>query len=352
VVQSPAEAASLSPDWLIRPFERSSVAPIPLAVGVGIAWLLLVALVHAMAHVLVGPARLPFDATRFVWTMVVDATLIAALLAGHAHLYLKAASDLRELRPLLSESGQDVARLTREVRDLSTSIRAAVTLVGIACGLAVVVLDPKLRGLYADLPASDPRYLVFVAQNVIFGVLGARLFAAEVHMTRAYARLGKRIEVDLFDPTRLLVFARKGLRSVVVWVVISSVYSMFWVLDSAGQANVALPIVLLVLVTVALVAPTYGVHERIAAAKADELARVSEAIRSERDRALAPRRADAPPEDARLGNLIQYQEFVRSIRDWPFDLSIVSRSALLMVLGAGSWLGGAVVERLLGLALD
>jgi len=65
-----------------------------------------------------------------------------------------------------------------------------------------------------------------------------------------------------------------------------------------------------------------------------------------------PWRRDAPPEDARLGNLIQYQEFVTSIREWPFDVSIVARSALLIVLGAGSWLGGAVVERLLGLALD
>ena len=64
------------------------------------------------------------------------------------------------------------------------------------------------------------------------------------------------------------------------------------------------------------------------------------------------RPADAPPEDARLGNLIQYQEFVKSIREWPFDLSIATRSLLLIVLGAGSWLVGAGVERLLGLAPD
>ncbi len=171
-------------------------------------------------------------------------------------------------------------------------------------------------------------------------------------MTRAYARLGERVEVDLFDQSILLVFARKGLRSVVVWVLISSVLSMFWVLDSAGQANITLAIGMLVLVTVALVAPTRGVHLRIAAVKATELARVTEAIRSERAATLEPRRADGPPEDARLGNLIQYLEFGESIREWPFDLSIVARSVLLLALGAGSWLGGAVVERLLGRALD
>lgn len=106
------------------------------------------------------------------------------------------------------------------------------------------------------------------------------------------------------------------------------------------------------LVTVALVAPTVGIHRSIRVAKANELALLSVAIRTERASALAPRHADAPPEDARLGNLIQYQAFVKSIREWPFDLSIVARSFLLIVLGTGSWLGGAVVERLLNLLLD
>ena len=128
--------------------------------------------------------------------------------------------------------------------------------------------------------------------------------------------------------------------------------SVLWVLDTAGHGNVPMAIGLLALVTVALVAPTRGIHLRIAAAKATELARVNAAIRLERAATLAPRCAEAPPEDARLGNLIQYQEFVKSIREWPFDVSIVARSLLLIVLGAGSWLGGAVVERLLGLALD
>jgi len=43
---------------------------------------------------------------------------------------------------------------------------------------------------------------------------------------------------------------------------------------------------------------------------------------------------------------------VRTIREWPFDLQTVSRSVLLIVLGAGSWLGGAIVERLLDGLLD
>jgi hypothetical protein len=350
--RSPETAAPLSPDWLMRPFEASKLAPAWLGLALAVAWLLMIAVVHGAAHVLIGPAPLPFGPVGFAWTMVLNATMFGLILAGHAHLHMSAVSDLRTLRPLLGVNGADFERLTRDVPNLSTTSRRLLTICGMLGGLAAATLDPTLRDIYGHLPRSDPRYLAFLLQNVLFGALGTRLVAAEIHMTRAYARLGEQVQVDLFDQSTLLVFARKGLRSVVVWVLISSAFSMFWVLDSAGQANILLPIGLLVLVTVALVAPTRGVHLSIAAAKTAELARVTEAIREERDATLAPRRADAPPEDARLTNLLQYQEFVKSIREWPFDLSIVTRSLLLIVLGAGSWIGGALVERLLGLALD
>lgn len=350
--RSPAEAAPPSPDWLIRPFEVSKLAPAWLGLGVAIAWMGVVAAVHAAADVLIGPAALPFGWVQLAWDTAVNGTLVGLLLAGHAHLHLGAGADLRTLRPLLPGGNAEYERLTRDLPELTPPVRRGVTLLGVLGGVAVATLDPALRDLYRQVPVADPRYILFVLQNVVMGVLGSRLFAAEVHMTRAYARLGREVEIDIFDPSRLLVFARKGLRSVVIWVLISSAFSMFWVLDSAGKANVVFPVGVLALVTVALVAPTRGVHLRLAAAKAAELARVTDAIRTERAATLAPRRADAPPEDARLSNLVQYQAFVRSIREWPFDLSIVARTLLLVVLGVGSWLGGAIVERLLGLALD
>ncbi len=37
---------------------------------------------------------------------------------------------------------------------------------------------------------------------------------------------------------------------------------------------------------------------------------------------------------------------------WPFDASTLLRFALYTSLGVGSWVGGALVERVLGAALD
>ncbi len=338
----------------IRGFRWLKANPTPgwLGLAVAVAWPLVVAIVYSGAERAIGPVRLPFSSTHFVWGTVVNSLLFGLIVGGEASLKQGVAEDLRRLRRILPAGGQVPDSLANDIANLSRTIRRLVTIIALLGGVCVATLDPSLRDLYGHLSGFDPRYLLFVIQNVLFAVLGARLFATDVHMTRAYAHLGERVKVDLLDPSPILSFGRKGLRSVILWVSISTVFSMFWVLDSAGQANVSLAVAVLGLAIVALIAPTRGVHRSIAAAKARELAIVSQAIRLERGTALSPRRAKSPPDDARLGNLIQYQAFVKSIREWPFDLSIVSRSSLFILLGAGSWLGGAVVELLLNRLVD
>ncbi len=56
--------------------------------------------------------------------------------------------------------------------------------------------------------------------------------------------------------------------------------------------------------------------------------------------------------DARLSDLIVYEGRIASVSTWPFDVSTLLRFGLYVALGAGSWVGAAVVERLLGVALD
>ncbi|HEY8152716.1 MAG TPA: hypothetical protein VII72_01170, partial [Myxococcota bacterium] len=55
---------------------------------------------------------------------------------------------------------------------------------------------------------------------------------------------------------------------------------------------------------------------------------------------------------ARLSNLVAYRGLVEAANTWPFDLGVWLRFAVYVSLGLGSWLGGALVERLIGAALD
>ena len=43
---------------------------------------------------------------------------------------------------------------------------------------------------------------------------------------------------------------------------------------------------------------------------------------------------------------------IKSVREWPFDAPTLTRFFLYVAIPLGSWIGGALVERLLGAALD
>ncbi len=333
-----------------HPARELAVGWIWAAVVVG--WPSIVLVVHVVSEAILGPLALPFTPARFLWTLLADAVLLGVLISARIALRRGAAVDLLALQPILPASLRGGDSLAKEIDDVAPPLRVLGTCVGLGGGLAMATLDPVLRGLYDHASAFDPRYLLFVLQIMLFGALGARLFMTEVHMTRAYARLGERVELDLLDHAAVLVFGRKGLRSVAVWVLVSSAVSMFWVLDAAGSANVGLPFVLLGIATAALVAPSLGVRRNLARVKARELDVVTRAIRGERHTLLGEGGSEEPGRAGHLADLIAYESYVRGIREWPFDLSIVSRSLLFVVLGCGSWLGAALVERLLGLLLD
>ena len=57
--QSSFGAAQRSPDWLVRPFERSNLAPGWLGLGLAIAWTLSLGIIHTIARYTIDPPELP-----------------------------------------------------------------------------------------------------------------------------------------------------------------------------------------------------------------------------------------------------------------------------------------------------
>ena len=55
---------------------------------------------------------------------------------------------------------------------------------------------------------------------------------------------------------------------------------------------------------------------------------------------------------AKLPGLLAYKNAIESVREWPFDAPTLTRFFLYVAIPLGSWVGGALVERLLGAALD
>jgi len=237
-------------------------------------------------------------------------------------------------------------------RATSGSARAAIAW-GIFGALQIPVIaytvdrDP---GLYftARYWWLGPIWTWIVGMLVAFmgGILTYRIIV-DAH---TFARLARSLPaVDLLDRESLLPFARQGLRSAVPGVIFVTFFSLN--LGDAGFQFASWWIMAAVLVQNAavLVLPMRGVHDRLRAAKRNEIARVNAAIRGE------PGALSGSPLGSRdrlaLADLLAWRAFVEAVPEWPIDVSTLSRSVLYVTIPLLGWVGAALVQHVLESAL-
>ena len=168
------------------------------------------------------------------------------------------------------------------------------------------------------------------------------MLALEATLTRGYARLANLVRIDLLDQAPLAPLARKGQRSALLWIILSSSISLFWLGGRPAAINAFVIALALGVVASAFLLPLSRVRDRIAAAKRAEIVRVNRALAQEQERLLA---GGAPPA-GRVADLLAWRALVEGVREWPVSLPTLLRSGLVLLLGIGSWLGGALVDRL------
>ena len=93
---------------------------------------------------------------------------------------------------------------------------------------------------------------------------------------------------------------------------------------------------------VALIFPTWGIHQKLKTLKAEELKQIRIAIESRRN--LVSRSID---DAQQLRADLALERRLVEVSEWPFDAGSYGRVALYVTLGLGSWVGAALVERLL-----
>ena len=82
-----------------------------------------------------------------------------------------------------------------------------------------------------------------------------------------------------------------------------------------------------------------------------ELACVRAAMRGELD-ALAGSRLAGRGEPLSLADLVAWESRIDAVREWPVDAPVLLRFAIYAAIPLGSWLGGALVEHMLGAVLE
>ncbi len=220
---------------------------------------------------------------------------------------------------------------------------------GIVGGVWIVFIDPSVT-MGSDLSLSNPSFVWTVWQIPLFIWLSFVLIVTDLIATRSYLRWGRDlIEVDLLDVQSLIPFARRGLRSALTWVVFLIIFSLFWVGNAASEHNLMLFVPVLAMAIGAYVVPLVGVHSNIVSVKRATLDRLRDEIRIERATFTSTQAATDSP---KLANLIAYYQLIDGTREWPIDAANLLRFFMYLLIGLGSWLGGAFVELMLDRTLS
>ena len=337
--------------WIERFYQTVPVSPI--WVGLGIVGALL-ALFLAIAWVFGGLAIVRAGDQGLWEYREARFGILVALLAGylpiaHRYVVLGAKKNVEDLLPLLDTSSRRRDAVQRRFGLLDA--RAART-----AGFLGILIAPITALLIDRDPTLYLQRAYWAPEQAFAWIVGAWVgwnLGVFVYSTLAYARrfsdlAGEVERIDLFDLYALAPFARQGLRSALLWLVLLSLVSLnavdlIWFFSIAAIALVG--------GTAALILPVRGIHLRLRQAKKAELERVHAAIRGDPG-ALSGSLIGAHGTSLRLSDLLAYRKFLESVREWPFDAPSMLRFALYLAIPLGSWLGGAFVERLLGAALD
>jgi hypothetical protein len=177
-----------------------------------------------------------------------------------------------------------------------------------------------------------------------------------IDAARLYSRIGEQhVEVDLLDLAPLSPLSHHGLRVVLLLVIIAAA-GMIVPNPEAPDSSRVISYFTNICMTAGVAAlvfvlPVRGLRRQIQARKAEQLAKIRGDIRTDQD-LVAKRGPESAEASARLPALLAFEKRLESVREWPFDAPTLTRFFLYVAIPLGSWVGGALVERLLGAALD
>ncbi len=336
------EGASPTP-WSVRLIERTGIEPLwlGLAAAVVLAALAL-GLEEAAGHVSrVLAGELP---TIVIRAPVVAMLLIGLLPAGHAYL-------VRWTRQTLARIAPELAGSVPADPPSAHPSRIAGWIGIVSFVLLFTSPDEEIQDFLDTERWTLHNHYDLVMVSTL-GWLMIRFMSSVIRDAVLVSRLGERVEsIDLLDERSSDAFVQQGLQGALLVVLVFAVTSALAVSPGHRALGATLAMTFSTLTALAaLLEPVRGVRKRIRAEKARQLATIRQRIDAQR-RAVLDGPAEAKSIEA-LPALLALESRIESVREWPVDVSAWARFAVYMVLGLGSWVGAAAVERVLEWSLS
>jgi hypothetical protein len=333
-------------DWLDRLY---LAAPLP-AWGVGVAFAAIVLALVALAatwiedpwHLASGEDLLGNRDFRLGLTI----TALTAYTPTSRHYLLRAAErNLERLRRVLGPRAE-AALAARSAR-----------LAGWLAWPFLLVVPATALTVDRD-PALYFRAGYWSVGNVWSWGLGAftarclgRSVLATLDVSRRFSAIAAALpEVELLDRRWLAPFTSQALFMALLWLLVPALWAVNLVDDPFLFVVPVISTVCAGVGSAALWLPTRGLRRRLAAAKQRELDAVHAALAGDDaalEGSLLGRRLERPG----VADLVAWARYVAELPTSPLTQASRLRFALYLALPLGSWLGGAVIDWLVGRAL-
>jgi len=293
---------------------------------------------------LVDPEGLLFYESAYGRMAFVISVLAGYVLSASRYLVRGALADFDALRPHLH---CDAERAGAWRRSLEAVDGARARWIGALFFLLSPAVMISTEGAQIFLPGNwnfGVAWSLFV-NGLMFWLTGRAGYLCVQHAV-AFRRLAQRLsEADLLEREPFLLIGRRGMRLALFWAGAASIQAFLLANPNFLVAMVSTLALTLATGAGVFAIPILGAHRVLLAARNAELKRLREGIRSERGVLLGAGAAE------RLPALLALEARVMQVSTWPFDASMRARTVLLILLPLGSWIGGALVERLLEAAL-
>lgn len=285
------------------------------------------------------------------WAAFVTSFLGGYAIAVASFALVNDARDMRALAPIIGAEPDAFIEEWHDIQASNTKRGRIYSLCGWAVGMIVMfVAVPGASDLVMGKPADTysavalgwfllvvPVVISLVAKGIFYSWIEER-FGRDVR--------GRGLEVDLFNLEKLAPLTRMALRRSFIWIVGATIGSLYFLSSDLDRVLFAPFFVGIAgIAGVTLFMPLYNAHRSIRDMKMKELGRIRAAIMRARDAAFG-NGDDAEKAVARLPGLIALEARVDDTREWPVDISTAGRFSLYLAIPLGSWLGGALMERI------
>ncbi len=307
----------------------------PVAVAFAVAMVLTVAYIlgqHVNGHlqgILSGAENsLGFRATVTLFVLIAYVPV--------AHLYLRRWTR-RHLAALTASFGSAIACSTSAPTSITAGLAGAVVFL-----LLFFIIPINLSGI----EQLSFGLIVASLSGIVFGWLAGRFLICMLKDSLRMTRLARSLpNLELLDLGPLSPFVQQGIKSALLTVIVLTLTAHLAI--APGNTIIGSTLFMLIwggLTLMVFTLPVRGIHDRIRREKQSQLERVRAEIWAAKEVVL---RQEDKGSSGRLSALLDLENRLERVRAWPYDASSWLKFGLYMLLGLGSWLGAAAVERLL-----